>query len=54
VWDEELAYILDDGIENFGGDVICGHIANDCYGITAGSFDFVDHAPAPSFRRGWV
>ena len=33
--------ILDSGIENLGRKVICGHIATYCYGITAGSLDFV-------------
>lgn len=33
--------ILDGGIENFGGEVICGYIATYCNGITAGSLDFV-------------
>jgi hypothetical protein len=34
--------ILDGGIENFGGEVICGYIATNCNGITAGSLDFID------------
>jgi len=33
--------ILDGGIENFGGKVICGYIATNCNGITASSLDFV-------------
>ena len=33
--------ILDGGIENLGRKVICGYIATYCYGITAGSLDFV-------------
>lgn len=33
--------ILDGGLENLGGKVICGHIATYRYGITAGSLDFV-------------
>ena len=33
--------ILDGGIENFGGKVICGYIATNCNGITASSADFV-------------
>jgi len=33
--------ILDGGIEKFGGEVICGHIATNCNGIAASSLDFV-------------
>lgn len=33
--------ILDGGIEKFGGEVIRGHIATNCNGIAASSFDFV-------------
>ena len=35
------AYLLDGGIENFGGEVICSHITTNCNGITASSLDFV-------------
>ena len=35
------AYLLDGGIENFGGEVICSYITTNCNGITASSLDFV-------------
>lgn len=37
----EIVCILDGGIENLGGEVICGHIATYRYGIAAGSLDLV-------------